>query len=102
MDFFDGFIQHKRNVTIGEQGQLTSDADFAQYVEEHGEEQAIGYLKAMNDFTAYAEVILGGGYCRDGVPDSGHMVRKFLRELVDHNKTFLRTKSKEFDLDFNR
>lgn len=90
MKLWDGYLQHKREMFVGEQGTLIKQADIEKYLAENGPEKAAGYLEALNDFTAQMEVILGGGYCRNGVPNSGPRVRKYLGELVDHNKSFLR------------
>ena len=100
MKFFDGYIQHKREMFLGEQGKLITDDMFKKYVEKYGEEKAVGYLHAINDFTAQFEVILGGGYCRDGVPQSGNSVRTYTRELVNHNKTFLSIRKSDDSNDF--
>ncbi len=91
MNFFDGYIQFKKEMFLGKQGIEIDEPMFKAYVEKYGEQSAIGYLHAVSDFNAHAEVMLGGGYCRNGIPESGHMVRKFLREFVDHNKEFLKS-----------
>ncbi len=89
MDLFDGYIDFKREIFVGEQGCLIKKEDFENYTARFGYERALGYLQALNDFNAYAEVILGGGYCRNGVPETPHLVKKYLQELTDHNYTFL-------------
>jgi hypothetical protein len=89
MKLWDGYLQYKRDMYVGKQGIQIDDDAFEKYVTENGVEKASGYLEAMNDFVAQIDVILGGGYCRDGIPNSGHIVRKHLRELVDHDKKFV-------------
>jgi hypothetical protein len=101
MDFFDGYIEFKRNLAIGEQGKLIQAADFEKFVEQFGLERATGYLEAMQDFTAYAEVILGGGFCRNGVAETGHMVRKNLGELVNYNNKFLHSLEDKYGIKLN-
>ncbi|MCX2495236.1 hypothetical protein OQX63_17230 [Pedobacter sp. PF22-3] len=89
VEFFDGYIEFKREMTVGEQGRLIQEDDFKKFTDKFGNERTLGYLEAMKDFNAHLEVILGGGYCRNGVAETGHMVRKYLCEFVDHNTKFL-------------
>jgi len=100
MNFKEDYIEFKRNISVGEQGKLIQDADFDKYVEKFGIDRALGYLEAIRDFNAYAEVILGGGYCCSGFAETGHMVRKHLCEFVDHNSNFLNkiVNKEDFDL----
>ncbi|MBW4889198.1 hypothetical protein KXQ82_05705 [Mucilaginibacter sp. HMF5004] len=102
MDFFEGYIDFPRSIAIGQQGKLIEESDFERYEAKFGRERALGYLQALNDFTAYSETILGGGYCRNGVPESIHMVNKNFKELVDHNQKFLDKLAKNSTLNFNR
>ncbi len=87
---FHDFIQFKKEVFLGEQGQLISEQTFEIYKATNGFEMATAYLQALHDFNAQLEVILGGGFCRNGVPTSGHVVRNKIMELRDHNLDFLR------------
>lgn len=81
---------------MGDQGERITEEAFKKFAVKHGKEKAAIYLAALNDFNNQLEAILGGGFCRDGVAQSGHMVKKEIIELRDHNKQFLETHLKNY------
>lgn len=84
-------IVFKKKTFLGAQGELVNNANFQAYLAKNGEDQAIAYLQALNDFTRQLEVILGGGFVRNGFTTTGKKLQKRVENLVDHNVSFLKS-----------
>ncbi|OOQ57395.1 hypothetical protein [Mucilaginibacter pedocola] len=84
-------IKFKKKTFLGNQGEFINDENFQIFAEKHGAEQAMVYLQALNDFTRQLEVILGGGFCRNGITTSGKKLQKRIENLVEHNIDFMRS-----------
>lgn len=80
---------------FGEIGKPLTVENYEVYRQEHGDERALGYLQAIQDFTEEFKIMLNKKHNdrfnanHNGRPASGQIVINFIDKLCLHNQNFL-------------
>lgn len=88
----------KEGQFFGEAMEPLTSANLEHYKKNHGEEKAEGYLQAIKDMQITLADILGprtNG--KTGFPNSGHIVKEYIKKLYAHNQSFLSSLNQETD-----